>query len=224
MTVSQAGSEKQLFTSETLEKTFKSDFYVMCYNSHVDMSFQVTTRNVSKLKDILERARQKATNNENDNATTSSESTKNSEQDYVVVSGEEPSAALTYDDNWSSVTTSISLDSTHSRLSETVVFNIREPFNFEFKNRLLNRGPLQQLKRNASFAAVHVDLPEVKAHTFIALQNANYSVLKEIGRGSYAKIYTIQASDKSLKALKVSFQKYVSDFLISCTRILTIRI
>jgi hypothetical protein len=106
---------------------------------------------------------------------------------------------------YDSITTSNDSDTTMtgSNMNETIMYTIREPFNYEFKNRLLNRGPLEQLKKNPNFSTLAVNLPEIKVKTFLPLKNVNYNILEEIGSGAFAKIYLIETKDKSKYALKV---------------------
>ena len=104
------------------------------------------------------------------------------------------------------LTTSNESDSTmNGGSNETIVFSIREPFNYEIKNRLLNRGPIDELKKCENFAQLATHLPDIKVKTLLPLKNKNYSILEEIGNGAFAKIYLIENKEtKTRSALKVS--------------------
>jgi hypothetical protein len=97
---------------------------------------------------------------------------------------------------------------------------IRDPFSFEIKNRLLRRGALDYLKKNPNYQGLMVNAPNIQPKTFVTLKgNFNYVVLKEIGKGAYAKIYAIESKDakKSTLALKVDTQSTAWEFYITET-------
>jgi hypothetical protein len=107
--------------------------------------------------------------------------------------------------NGSIVTTddSATMNADTGSMNETIMYTIREPFNYEFKNRLLNRGPLEQLKKNPKFSSVVVNMPDIKARTLLSLKNVNYNIIEGIGCGAFAKIFLIETKEKAKYALKV---------------------
>jgi hypothetical protein len=108
----------------------------------------------------------------------------------------------------SDLSTSISnMNQSVNNMNETIMYAIREPFSYEVKNRLLNRGALNELKQKPNFKSVAVSMPTIKVKTFFLIQDKNYSITEEIGTGAFAKIYLVQnKEDKKQYALKVFFK------------------
>ena len=90
--------------------------------------------------------------------------------------------------------------------NETIMNAIRDPFDHEVKTRLLNRGAISQLAQNPNYKHVATVTPKVTPKTVIDLQDRQkYTVLSEIGNGSFANIFLIQKviDKKCVIALKV---------------------
>ncbi len=102
--------------------------------------------------------------------------------------------------------------------NETILQAVKDPFNFEIKKRLLERGPISVLKMNKNYKSLCTCAPMIREKTACSLNdNETYDVLKEIGKGAYAKIYLIQnknAKDKKY-ALKVDRQATAWEFYIT---------
>jgi len=110
------------------------------------------------------------------------------------------------------------LNETASNLNETVRQAVKDPFNFEIKRRLLERGPINQLKDNICFKSLCTIAPTIKTRGQVSLiDNEYYSVLDEIGKGAYSQIYLIQNKSKKDKkfALKVDSQATAWEFYIT---------
>jgi hypothetical protein len=94
-----------------------------------------------------------------------------------------------------------------NQLSETIKLAIREPFDCEVKNRLLgSSGSLRQLTDNPKFEIFLTAKPKVVARSIVSFKTNSYNVLKAIGEGGFAKIYTIKSKDQktaAVRALKV---------------------
>ncbi len=102
-----------------------------------------------------------------------------------------------------------------SNLNETIIQAVRDPFNFDIKLRLLERGPINQLKAKSCFKSLCTLAPIINTKTPVQLNdNESYSVLNQIGKGAYAQIYLIQnKSNKEKKyALKVDRQATAWEF------------
>ena len=96
-------------------------------------------------------------------------------------------------------------------LNDTIVKSVQNPFNFDTKNRLINRGAIEYLKKKPNYASVMVKGPMVREKANVAIKEP-YKVISEIGNGAYAKIYLIepvkQDKDKRKQlALKVTAQR-----------------
>jgi hypothetical protein len=224
--------EQDLMTKDKLEETFNNDYYKLCYNNNANSSLNMTTTNVTKYIDAAQKMLRVTEEDENEpeikeNGDKYKKLTDKDDvgsiREAVQILSEKTNnqskllpkklTSLMQDHNnsynssiiYDSITTSNDSDTTMttSNMNETIMYTIREPFNYEFKNRLLNRGPLEQLKKNPNFSTLAVNLPEIKIKTFLPLKNVSYNILDEIGSGAFAKIYLIETKDKSKYALKV---------------------
>jgi hypothetical protein len=95
---------------------------------------------------------------------------------------------------------------TTTNLNETILQSIRNPFSYEFKNRLLKRcGGVDYLKTKSTYTSLMSNAPIIKEKRNVFLAgNTNYNVIKEIGKGSYAVIYAITNKNETC-ALKVCY-------------------
>lgn len=104
-----------------------------------------------------------------------------------------------------------------SKLNDTVAFSIREPFKYEFKNRLLQRGAINELKKNPNYVELKSIQPTVNVKRLFQFKSNCYNVLAEIGKGAFANIYRIEnvtGKGKTL-ALKVDKQPTAWEFYIT---------
>jgi hypothetical protein len=103
---------------------------------------------------------------------------------------------------------SIMTGATTTHLNETIINALRDPFSFEVKNRLINRGALDYLKKNPNYVSLRTNIPMIKEKINVSLKDGfTYKVIKEIGKGAYAKIYLIENKDNKSSqqyALKVN--------------------
>jgi len=103
-------------------------------------------------------------------------------------------------------------------LNETIIQAIRDPFSFDIKIRLLERGPIDKLKANKSYISLCSMAPIIKKKMSVTLNdNQSYNIIDEIGKGAYAQIYLIQnKSQKDKKyALKVDKQATAWEYYIT---------
>ena len=103
-------------------------------------------------------------------------------------------------------------------LNETIIQAIRDPFSFDIKIRLLERGPIDKLKANKSYISLCSMAPIIKKKMAVTLNdNQSYNIIDEIGKGAYAQIYLIQnKSQKDKKyALKVDKQATAWEYYIT---------
>ena len=102
--------------------------------------------------------------------------------------------------------------------NETIIQAIRDPFSFDIKIRLLERGPIDKLKANKSYISLCSMAPIIKKKMSVTLNdNQSYNIIDEIGKGAYAQIYLIQnKSQKDKKyALKVDKQATAWEYYIT---------
>lgn len=122
----------------------------------------------------------------------------------LTLVSETDTTCLGKSDNNSSIMTG----ATTTHLNETIINALRDPFSFEVKNRLINRGALDYLKKNPNYVSLRTNIPMIKEKINVSLKDGfTYKVIKEIGKGAYAKIYLIENKDsKSAQqyALKVN--------------------
>jgi len=114
---------------------------------------------------------------------------------------------LDVDDEESSMSNdACSEHNTTTNMNETIIQSIRNPFSYEIKNRLLRRcGGVDYLKTKSTYTSLMSNAPIIKEKRNVFLAgNTNYSVIKEIGKGSYAVIYAISNKNETC-ALKVNF-------------------
>jgi hypothetical protein len=109
-----------------------------------------------------------------------------------------------------------------STLNDTVVNAVREPFNFEVKNRLLNRKANEYLAAKSNFVSLRVQAPVIQEKkTLLTLADRlEYRVIEEIGKGAFAKIYLIERNEGERKisyALKADIQSTAWEYYITET-------
>lgn len=107
-----------------------------------------------------------------------------------------------------------------TNLNETIVQAIRDPFSFDVKTRLLERGPIEKLKSNSKYRSLCTQAPIAKEKLTVTLNDGqSYNILSEIGKGAYAQIYLIQNKSKKEQkyALKVDKQATAWEFYITET-------
>ncbi len=130
----------------------------------------------------------------------------------LTLVSEADTTCLGKSDNNSSIMTG----ATTTHLNETIINALRDPFSFEVKNRLINRGALDYLKKNPNYVSLRTNIPMIKEKINVSLKDGfTYKVIKEIGKGAYAKIYLIEnRENKSSQqfALKVNSSKTESLF------------
>lgn len=92
-----------------------------------------------------------------------------------------------------------------SALSETIMIAMREPFDFEVRDRLLARGPINELKKMPNYTELKgANAPKIrKGHTLPFKAGKILNIIDEIDKGSYAKIYLVEDQKKTKLALKV---------------------
>lgn len=92
-----------------------------------------------------------------------------------------------------------------SALSETIMIAMREPFDFEVRERLLARGPINELKKMPNYTELKgANAPKIrKGHTLPFKAGKILNIIDEIDKGSYAKIYLVEDQKKTKLALKV---------------------
>jgi hypothetical protein len=88
-------------------------------------------------------------------------------------------------------------------LNDTITLSKRDPFCNQLKNRLLKRiGAPEYLKAKSDFSSSDYS-PLMKKNSYVLIGNKNYSVIKEIGKGAFAKVYLITNKCQTY-ALKVN--------------------
>ncbi|CAF0717314.1 unnamed protein product [Brachionus calyciflorus] len=214
---SEPESDKGVLTQQNLEKTFNDDYYKLFYNHSI---FNNTSLNVSKV--MIDKIIDEEENDEKQNE-------KENLRNKTIV--EEQEMLTTHTNKTSAFTTTALPDLSNSHVSisssdasmtvpnlnETLMTAIREPFNIEAKNKLLDKGPIKSLKNNAKFASLSTPAPLIRDKSLIQLKDdVNYKVIREIGKGSFAKIYLIERKDDKKKyALKVDRQATSWEFYIT---------
>ena len=237
----------EVLTAEKLDQTFNHDYYRLYQMSMVNTPTVEVYKNVSKFLDYSKLGEmQKGEFNKMEeeeenlektvNVTLSGESTKMGklidkvcDKTNVSVIEKESKAKdvsmmvervdQTLAETTMDMTTTLETTTT-APLNETIMNAIRDPFSFEIKNRLLKRGALDSLKKNVNYQGLMVNAPNIQPKTFVTLKGSmNYVVLKEIGKGAYAKIYAIESKEakKSTLALKVDTQSTAWEFYITET-------
>lgn len=96
-------------------------------------------------------------------------------------------------------------------LSETIVGAIHDPFDFEIRQRLLQRGPIDKLKSKANYAQFDAEGPRIVMKKNLRLKKGcDLFVLEDVDKGAFAKIYLVETEKKERVALKVSFVKRIN--------------
>lgn len=91
-------------------------------------------------------------------------------------------------------------------LSETIVGAIHDPFDFEIRQRLLQRGPIDKLKSKTNYAQFDAEGPRIVMKKNLRLKKGcDLFVLEDVDKGAFAKIYLVETEKKERVALKVSF-------------------
>jgi hypothetical protein len=240
----------EVLTAEKLDQTFNYDYYKLYQVSMVNTPTVDVYKNVSKFLDYSKLGEmQKGEFNKMEeeeeenlektvNVTLSGESTRMGKLIDKVCDkttnvsaieresrarGEASMLAERVDQTLAETTMDMTTmtTSTTAPLNETIMNAIRDPFSFEIKNRLLKRGALDSLKRNVNYQGLMVNAPNIQPKTCVTLKGSlNYAVLREIGKGAYAKIYAIEskgAKKSTTLALKVDTQSTAWEFYITET-------
>jgi len=108
-------------------------------------------------------------------------------------------------------------------LSETIVNSIQQPFNIDFKNKLLAKQS-EFFANRSNYMTLAIEAPSVQLNGCVTLSNYQLHIVKkEIGSGAYANIFLvhhakeIKNSNKNIIALKVSRQATAWEFYITET-------
>lgn len=115
---------------------------------------------------------------------------------------------------------SSSCGATTTNMNNTIFSAIRDPFDTEIKNRLLNRTASILVKK-PNYKNLITQHPMVKEkHTILLMDGETYTILESIGSGAFAKIYLIQNKLNKKKAnqkfaLKVDSQATAWEFYIT---------
>lgn len=89
-------------------------------------------------------------------------------------------------------------------LSETIIGAIHEPFDFRVRERLLQRGPIDCLKKISNYAQFTTTAPIVCKNRCLRIKkDFDLNVIEEIDKGAFAKIYLVENDKKERAALKV---------------------
>lgn len=89
-------------------------------------------------------------------------------------------------------------------LSETIIGAIHEPFDFRVRERLLQRGPIDYLKKMSNYAQFTTTAPIVCKNRCLRIKkDFDLNVIEEIDKGAFAKIYLVENDKKERIALKV---------------------
>lgn len=198
-------NHSEALTQQNLQKTFNDDYYKLFYNHSM---FNNTSLNVSKV--MIDRII-----DEEDTKEKGNDSEEKDNKDESQTASTKSALFVTNADNSLSVLSNES--TTMQNLNETLMTAIKEPFNIEIKNKLLDKGPIEMLKKNPNFASLKSTAPIIKEKIFISLKdNIDYKIIREIGKGSFAKIYLIERKDTKQKmALKVDKQATSWEFYIT---------
>lgn len=201
-------NHSEALTQQNLQKTFNDDYYKLFYNQSM---FNSTSLNVSKV--MIDRMIDEDETNEKEEQTEEREKTLIDNESNTVST--KTTLFVTNSDQSLSILSNES--STVQNLNETLMTAIKEPFNIDVKNKLLDKGPIEMLKKNPNFASLKSNAPIIREKIFISLKdNIDYKIIKEIGKGSFAKIYLIERKDNKKKmALKVDKQATSWEFYIT---------
>ncbi|RNA43421.1 mitotic checkpoint serine threonine- kinase BUB1 [Brachionus plicatilis] len=195
-------------TQQNLQQRFNDDYYKLYYNHSM---FNKTSLNVSKV--MIDQMIDKENNDEKEDAVSEKETTL-AENDSHTVSTKASLFASNMDNSLSILSNE---STTVQNLNETLMAAIKEPFNIDVKNKLLDKGPIEMLRKNPNFATLKVKAPTIREKIFVSLKDKiDYKIIKEIGKGAFAKIYLIERKDTKKKmALKVDKQATSWEFYIT---------
>lgn len=194
-------NHSEALTQQNLQKTFNDDYYKLFYNHSM---FNNTSLNVSKV--MIDRIIDEEDSGEKEDDSEDKENKDESTKSALFATNPDNSLSVLSNES-----------STMHNLNETVMTAIKEPFNIDVKNKLLDKGPIEMLKKNPNFGTLKSTAPIIREKILISLKdNIDYKIIREIGKGSFAKIYLIERKDNKKKmALKVDKQATSWEFYIT---------
>ena len=114
--------------------------------------------------------------------------------------------STSFDPDCSTLNSTSTCMMTTTNLNNTIFSAVRDPFNADVKNRVLVRNS-NALSKKSNYKNLIVPHPIVNVKGIVSLMgNETYSVLENIGKGAFAKIYLIQNINDKERARKIALK------------------